>query len=227
MADTDSDIAIEEYRQLWSYYQRTLDERRNLFEWYFKAVTLPAAVVGSIAAALAQGVSLGGLTAIPEHVLPSLFTVIFLTGLVLLVTYAKESANAHSYGEVLNEIRDFLKGQYPSLGKVLVIHERRKAAADGSLVPWTITAWRGGTIMVVNAAIGVTAASTAFNIRSWGWWLLVYVAFLVLHSATYSVITRRRKPSQSKRRDALHLALATLTVAGAIYFAAKFAAPPR
>jgi|GEM_PF-6480384 len=41
-----SEIMMEEYKLLWTYYITTLNERKNLFDYYFKAVTIPAGVIG-------------------------------------------------------------------------------------------------------------------------------------------------------------------------------------
>ena len=38
-------VVLSEYKILWDYYNTTLAERKNIYDWYFKIVALPATVV--------------------------------------------------------------------------------------------------------------------------------------------------------------------------------------
>ena len=54
----EKDFVLEEYKQLWSYYHKLLDERKNLLDWYFKVVTLPLGLVGFFVSTKSEQISL-------------------------------------------------------------------------------------------------------------------------------------------------------------------------
>ena len=177
----DVECAIDEYKLLWSYYQKILDERKNLFDWYFKVVTLPATVVGYIASGAP------GSPDIPVQVIASLLFIIFLVGLTLYITYAKESSNAGKYECAMKSLRSFFRKKMPTLDEVIVIDDLR--AKKSTLKGFgSIKAWRGASIGIINSAIGVISISllcTKFSLR---FWAISYLVLLLSHVILYSVM---------------------------------------
>lgn len=142
MTTNESDIVLEEYRQLWAYYHRTLDERKNLFDWYFKIVGLPVAAIVLLLRFGGEGIK------VIEDVSTYLLGVIGLTGVSLYATYACESANATRYEQALARIRSFWTSDAPELKRVIVIDELR--SNGGSRV--SIKALRGVSLAIINSA---------------------------------------------------------------------------
>ena len=101
--DKEIECALEEYKILWDYYKVTLEERRNLFEWYFKVVALPASIIGYI---LTQNIKITIAVDI-NLVLGGTIFAIFLCGVTLYITYISESVNATKYFREITKIRRY------------------------------------------------------------------------------------------------------------------------
>lgn len=193
----DLEIAIEEYKALWSYYHRTLDERRNLVEWYFKIAALPAAIVAFVVIVGGEG-SLGE---IPHAIVACILLVIFFVGLSLSVTHAKESGNAANYERAMNQLREFFRNHRPVLQRAMIIGELR---SPGTHVT-SIKALRGLTLAWVNAAIGAASlalllvekvgASTCFVL----WLVVAYLGLVAVHFWIFQTILAGYKRSIDER----------------------------
>jgi len=179
---TSIDVVLEEYRQMWSYYHRTLDERKNLLDWYFKTVELPAVAVGF---SVAKDT---GALALPNNVGGTILSVVFLIGVTIHGTYAKESANAAKYQTSMKAIRAFVKLKYPELCTAIVIDEQRETKSGGHRLG-SIRAWRGFMIGFANAAIGTASLVLLFGWDSWClqavWFVLLAAAHLALYNNLY------------------------------------------
>lgn len=167
------DVLREEYSQLWTYYRKTLDERKNLFDWYFKTVTLPASVLGLVAAALARTPKFE----VPPFLLPAFLGVVFLTGFILLITYKKESANASAYDKAITLIRRRRWAEHPELFDVLTV-DRIRGETSHPIVPGGVPAWRGMALVSINSGIGTLGV---WSLPHSFWWelVLVFVFFLL------------------------------------------------
>lgn len=189
----DLSVAIEEYKALWTYYHRTLDERRNLVEWYFKIAALPAAIVAFGVVAGRQTV----LPPIPYPVVAAILLVIFLVGLSLSITHAKECGNAANYERAMNQLRKFFRNHRPILQRAIIIGELRSPGTHLT----SIKALRGLTLAWVNAAIG-TASLALFLLQHLGtstcfvlWLVVVYFTLVALHFWIFQAILAGYKKS--------------------------------
>src|SRR6266851_5746631 len=77
---------IEEYKALWDYYKRTVDERHKLLDYYYKIVPVPAALIATLAT-----LDVSKITSLiaPDRALQTAaaaLTVIFLVGIVAYTT---------------------------------------------------------------------------------------------------------------------------------------------
>lgn len=104
------EIVIEEYKAIWSYYQKSIDERSNLFSWYFKIVTFPAVLIG-IATILKSEIGIE----ITAYAISGMLFVIYLTGLSLHITYAMQSSNAKKMELTLIQLRSYFRKIEPEL----------------------------------------------------------------------------------------------------------------
>jgi hypothetical protein len=145
---------IEEYKALWDYYKRTVDERHKLLDYYYKIVPIPAALIGTLATLDLSKISSVAIT--PERALQVAgagLAVVFMVGVVAYTTYAKETANSFRYIVAINKIREKFRDHYPSLKDHLIIHIIKTPMDRWGSIPF----WRGLILVVLNSAIGVAA----------------------------------------------------------------------
>lgn len=92
------ECAQAEYNRLQDYYKETLLQRKHLFNYYFRSVTLPSAIVG-IAGIYSDNMDkfyfVGGV----------LLMFVFLTGFYLFLTYCKEAKNAELFHNAMSHLR--------------------------------------------------------------------------------------------------------------------------
>jgi hypothetical protein len=184
--DAAINIALEEYRQLWTWYRSTVEHRKYLFDWYFKAVELPAIVVVAAAKLVNAEQGGSGRVFLSPDVSAALLWAIFAIGLVAFATYALESANASNYHRALKNIRTWFK-TCGDLGQCITIDEVRKRAG-GSFDPIKFS--RGLIIAVANSGIFVAAVALSRPGLHWRSWLLHGVAALVGQMLVYSALFR-------------------------------------
>lgn len=146
------EIFRQEYAQLWKYYERTLDERKNLFDWYFRVVGLPGSVLTGYTLYQAVKCTYGR----ANYLLSGLFAILFALGWVFYATYAKESRNSKGYFERIQEMRDFLASIPPdkmdiswAFGPIFQGREDHPSRHSSA-----IHTWRGFGLAIVNSAVG-------------------------------------------------------------------------
>jgi hypothetical protein len=175
--DAAINIALEEYRQLWTWYKNNVEHRKYLFDWYFKAVELPAIVV--VAASKLPG---SEKVFISPPVAAALLWAIFAIGLVAFSTYALESSNASKYNNGLKDIRRWFVTVHGDLEHCLTI-DRHRTRPRGSVDP--IKYSRGSIIAVANSAVFVAAMALSFEELDWIMWLGLGLVALVAHLLIY------------------------------------------
>ncbi len=141
---------IEEYKHLWTYYLRLLDERNNLLNWYFKIVGLPLGLVGYFL------VQKNGQFTLPPEVGSIVLTIIFLVGLSLYGTYAKESSNASKYHKAMISIRKFVNENIDGIEGAVVIDEL-KNVKEKSFQLGSTAFWRISPLILINTGIAIGA----------------------------------------------------------------------
>lgn len=182
------ECAVEEYKILWDYYKVTLEERRNLFEWYFKVVALPASIVGYI---LTQDISLEvGLEF--NLILGCILVVMFLCGITLYVTYISESINATKYFRNITNIRRYFCEVDKSLSKVFKVDSNHDAKMHINGLDF-IKIFKGLTIPIINSAIGLIPTTFLLKIESITSISLAYLLILISHLFLYFMIYKLTK----------------------------------
>jgi hypothetical protein len=170
-------IAIEEYKAIWSYYQKSIDERFNLFSWYFKVVTLPAAVLGFITIIKPEINS-----EVIDYAVFGILTVIFLTGISLHITYAKQCRNASKLESSLRQLRAFFRTTEPTLESVLIFDKLRQG--EGFNIFKSVKFWRGMVFSIINSA--VFSGAIAILLYPYYWLIILsYLLSLILHIMLY------------------------------------------
>ena len=174
-------VALEEYRSLWSYYHRLLEEWKNFIDWYFKVVTLPAGVLGYLA------INGPGSPDVPGGFLAAVLGVVALVGFSLYIGYSKEARNGFNYEVAMAAIRSFLSEREPILENVLRIDALR--ASSRPRRSGSIKFWRGFSMAIINSGLGAGAVSVA----SQATWLLSpisFALFLALHIWLFRFFTK-------------------------------------
>ncbi len=205
MSDLDRDTALEEYRQLWSYYCRTLDTRSMIVENYRIWIALPAIYLSfSYFTHYPSGHPSGheipgfdelklGDFLISVDPMISILALCFLSILGLLSTYffIMENVNSIAYLKAMNDSRAYFKGTFPSPNTVkpFTIDVHRMEISTSDAMPYA----RCAPLMAANAAIiSVVAAmllTTVGNDPSYpsthvtvfGFLLIVAIGFAFQH----------------------------------------------
>ncbi len=178
------EVAVEEYRHLWAYYHRTLDERKNLLDWYFKVVELPAAAIGYL---VANG---NGSVSVDPQTGAGVLGVVGLIGIAIYGTYAKESANAGKYQASMARIREFFRRSNQELDLVLTIDRERAVNPNRSRLG-SIRAWRGAMVALANSLVGTASLALALHWHTWCAWTLTFVGFAAVHLVLYERLYER------------------------------------
>ena len=188
--DKQNDYAMEEYKILWDYYKVTLEERRYIFEWYFKAVALPASIIGFL---LTQDSSSDHFSRYNLY-LGVILVAIFLCGVTLYVTYVSESVNATKYFRSITRIRQYFQEHGSSLINVFKVdHDNdHKMNMHGRDV---VKIFKGLTIPIINSAIALIPISLFLPMKSLYLVLIVYFCIILLHLTLYFLIYRFAKKS--------------------------------
>lgn len=151
------DIALEEYRALWAYYGRTLDERERLIANYLKIVALPSGVLIGFFVNSVSGQSEGqvGLTAIlGTNLAWAAGIILFLlacVGTSGLFAYAHETKNSRQFLSSINALRAYFRSTYPELGKALIaepdgrVDVKQRVGMTGR--------YRAGMFLITNSGI--------------------------------------------------------------------------
>ena len=183
------DFLIKEYEILWQYYYKSLEERKNIFEYYFKAVAISAAVMSVLALITRAKVDL--LSIEKESIFlvaGSIFVVIFFMGFSCLVYYLLEARNGKRYQEVLSSIREKMYAIDPVLSKSLIMihnHPQTNAKENRWGLDWIIW-WRAQIFISINSGVGCAAAVLLLSALSpskpIGYWAgIMFVILIALH----------------------------------------------
>jgi len=94
-----NNFVIEEYKILWSYYHKLLDERKKLFDWFLLIMTIPSSAIGFFV------LNRDDNSDMPYSISSCVLFLIFLIGFALFLTYVKLSKNMDKYQSAKNVIR--------------------------------------------------------------------------------------------------------------------------
>jgi hypothetical protein len=150
------EFATEEYKVLWDYVKRTLEEREITLNYYFRTVTIPSAALAAFTFLKVRQQS-GTETLIfnvnPPTVAAALL-VISLVGIACLLKYHLEAVNARAYFLAINEIRKFFRKEYPQIDGYLIIDKVPPGKRSFFL---RIPFYGSAIIVIINSAILLAA----------------------------------------------------------------------
>jgi hypothetical protein len=90
----------EEYKIKWDYYKELLINQKNIFDWYFKIVTIPASVFG-VANIFSNSQAERNLSLTNYKLI---FLIIFFCGLGLFVAFVIETGKLKMYNNRIKQI---------------------------------------------------------------------------------------------------------------------------
>jgi hypothetical protein len=201
MANNDDvHIILEEYKLLHDYYHKMMAEWKNSIDWYFKVVSLPATITIYIAAKFT------GSSDFSPTLIGSIFSIIFLVGFSMYVTYTKECSNSIFYDNAMTEIRNILRNHSPYVNASIKIDDlipgpKSALKEISNLRLGSIKLWRGMSIAIINSAIGVCAISMITYLNSLTLWIFLFVVLLFVHLLSYHFLFKTYKGTTHKKQS--------------------------
>ena len=188
-------IILNEYDNLWRYYISSVEERFKLFDWYFKIVTLPFAILGGLTPFLKPNMWI---------YLPFAFFLIFLCGFCINILYGKQSAQSKKYDVSLKLIRNHFISRYSSLENIIILDRLRKKRYARNIYNKDINTkitlereirsikfWRGLIISLFNSAIFVVALISHRKVTLLIFWYIpIFIGILVIQLFCYYISYR-------------------------------------
>jgi hypothetical protein len=141
------EFAKEEYKTLWDYYKKTLEEREITLNYYFRTVTIPSAALAVALLAQLRLQPSDGLAINTDYVSPILI-VIFLVGVSCLLKYRLEAENARDYIRAINQIRDLFISEFPPLSSHLLFAQKINSLPFALSIPF----YGSAVIVLINSA---------------------------------------------------------------------------
>ncbi|SJZ32061.1 hypothetical protein SAMN04488132_10134 [Sediminibacterium ginsengisoli] len=160
---------LEEYKVKWDYYKETHKNRKNLFDWYFKIVTIPASAFG--VANIISGDKTKTTFSVQDY--RYVFLLIFLCGIGLFAAYVIETGISQMY---INRIK--------SLENLLFFRNHKNSKFH------TITSvgfWRVMPIIFINSFL-LALSISFFRGFGIGCSTLTFVSSGILHYLVYKPI---------------------------------------
>lgn len=172
------EILKDEYEKLWDYYNKSVQERFKLFDWYFKIVTIPSTVL--------VGFNFLSENYFKENILfiGLILLAIFLCGLCIYIIYAKQNSLTIKYDMSINKIRKYYRKNYPELKDILIIDKLRndKGFLNGL---GSVKLWRGLIIVFFNSII-ITSCLVVFGMSEKILWIIIsYIVSIMFHISIY------------------------------------------
>lgn len=168
----DNAMFLEEYKLKWSYYNNTIDERKNLFDWYFKIVTIPASAFGL------TNILSKNLDNSPFRMedYGTVFLIIFLCGLGLFVSYCISTGNAHRYLDRLRHLELILMNTE---------YEPKPKSQLGFLL--TVGFWRTTPIIFINSFI-FSLYYYFLHIGTLHAVKIIFILTVIIHCSFYTIL---------------------------------------
>jgi len=179
------ELVLEEYRILWDYLKHTMAERKTIYEWYFKVIALPTAIIG---------VLFGAQTPIPN--LPNGFSkpffmgflsVIFLASLSLFVSYVLQAANSLQYIEKIQAVKQFISETYGEQYEAVFYAGSANSNLKFAL---TLSDYKNSPIAIINSGILVFLFNMD-HLHALGTNLLIFCAGMLGHIFLSWLFSRR------------------------------------
>jgi hypothetical protein len=190
------DILAAEYDKMWSYYNKSLDIRKDFIDWYFKAIAVPA---GIIAYLLRNVDKIQIQSSIPIAVTLTLW----IMGIAIFATYTLESRNASNYEKACKSIRSEWRKKSPILKEAIIIDDLRTTfGRSPTLQLDSIKFWRGTIIAVPNSFIALLLGISIFSFCADSYQTFAGFSFaaisVLLHFGLWCFIDKSRNSSSEK-----------------------------
>jgi len=194
MPDINYEFLIEEYKTLWNFYKFTFEERKIIYEWYFKVVALPITILGAL-----QGMFQGYLLTFPDFMTlfsKFMFLLLLLIEIALFVSYVLQSASSILYLRRIIKIRTII-GEYAHLNGLDGFENMFTQGTGDSRYAYSFSDYKNTIIPIVNSAIVIGFVHLFLNSNYLNFiWILGYIFIftlsIILHAvASYFLMNKR------------------------------------
>jgi hypothetical protein len=144
-------LLVEEYKLLWSYYIKLLDEKHKTIDYFFKTTAIPAGLITFGAGYF--GASGSNPQANAALAIMALL-IVGIIGFVSLTVYAKEDANSKIYLDSINAIRTEFTTYDERINRSVIRNKfRSKKCSWHHIAFGSVGMWRGRFISAINSAV--------------------------------------------------------------------------
>lgn len=180
----DETVSLEEYRILWDYYKITLNERKQLFEWYFKLIAIPVTILAYMFTQASK------ISTIYFSYVGIALLIIGISGIVLYVTYITESINATHYYNKILKVQKFFRSKSSSLINVYPepVNDKRGNKYGFDIIKIS----KGLPIPIINSGVLSLAVYLMFGFPFNIYLYVIYAVFLSTHILIYFALFRLR-----------------------------------
>jgi len=176
---------LEEYKALWDYYKKTLDERKKLFDWFLLIITLPSSAIGYLIFNQNQNIS------IPIIVSALLLMLIYLIGLSLFITYTHESRNADNYLKAIRRIRNHFRKSDKKFKDILIIDKSRRENSHIFRKFDIIKLSRSFIFILINSATFSSSIILLTDLKSLILLIFCFLVSLTIHLIIFNKVYRK------------------------------------
>jgi hypothetical protein len=128
------EVARDEYKLLWSYYIKLLDERARYAARYIQIVAIPAAIISFYFHRKADGAV--DVVDAPDWILVLSVGILFVIGMALTGYYIMETLNGRAYLLAMSDLRRYFADSYPDLSGAITIDKNRKGSGGWDSIPF-------------------------------------------------------------------------------------------
>ena len=193
------EISLEEYKVLWDYYKYTLAERKNLYEWYFKIIALPATLIGLLHNTnIIESSNVYGVSA--SNFVFLIVLLIFLTGMVIFASYALQAYSSTQYFDQINDVREFMRN---TLGNDIEKLFPTKKKGNTFQYALLLSDLKNAPIAIINSGI-VLFLFNFYTLSNIWHNVLIFIISILLHIALSCFISwmrSRDKTTQCQKND--------------------------
>ncbi|HEY3396694.1 MAG TPA: hypothetical protein VGM19_03445 [Armatimonadota bacterium] len=183
-------VALQEYSTLWEYYRFTVAQRVQVFDWYLKAMVLPASAIGltsGLFQVLPQRDSFDNELTLQCFGL--LLCAIGIAGIWMFVYYANETANSYGYLNAISKLRECFRGNCRLIEEYLIHatgpHHQSKFNANPAGMS------RAMSFGSINSMVLAGSFALVFGIESLLLPIVAFVLLVGLHWYLFFWLTRK------------------------------------
>ncbi len=196
--DRELDILFAEYDKMWSYYNKNLDIRKDLFDWYFKAIAIPAGIIAYLLKDLEK-------IQIQKSIPVAVTLTLWIMGIAIFITYTLESKNASNYEKACKCIRSEWRKKSPILNQAIIIDDLRNSYRSQIFQLDSIKFWRSVIIVIPNSFIalllGISIYSFFTELDQTFLGILFAATSFLLHFALWYFIGNIRKSKSEVKEE--------------------------